>query len=907
MLPDTIHDARPPAVGRHMIPWPRAVAFVVRLRALFSRRRLEREADQEIEAHLDLLTARYIRAGMSPADARRTARAKFGGVTQIKESLREQAGFAMIESIVHDVRYAVRGLFRARGFATVSVLTLALGLGASTTFFTIASGWALRSLPFDDPDALVVLSESRPGLGRTREFVSAGSFQDWRRDGRLFEGVAVYSQARFNVNFGRGRPARLQGARVSAELFPLLGIDPVRGRHFLPEEDRPAARRVALVSHGLWQRRFDADPGVLGRTIDLDDEPYEIIGVLPEDCRFPHFQSIWTPLRLNPTDEDRGRRQFEAIARLAPGVTAGRAQADLAARAEDVAARYPDTNEGWSVRARYLRDEWIPPVTRLAAAAQFVQVGFILLIVCANVANLMLARASARGYETVMKGALGATRGRLVRQSITEGIVLAVLGGALGVYMATWGDVWIKSLILVPTPYWVQFPFDRTALAFSLLAVVVTGVGISVLPALRGSRLDLTRMMKGAGGAVGASGGKLRRLLVVSQLALATILLAGALLLARSYLTLDHAESGYATDGIVTMRVSLTGGAYEDPRRRLAYLDRALERLQRARIVESVGAVSALPASREGFAPTVTFEVEGEVDRRGEARIATRHVVTGGYLETMEIPLLDGRPFTAAEVDEGRDVVVLSDGLARRLWPDGPHLGRRIRLSAGDAGQAPGPWLTVVGIAGDVVPPAQVLGLDTVPADQLYLPYGARPTPLMTLALRTRSDAVGAVAPLRAELQAVDATVPIYNVMTMSQVLDVVHWVPRLWSQTFSMFGALALLMSALGVYAVTAYEVSRRRREIGVRMALGEPPGRILRFLLRDAGRSCVIGVAVGLAVAVPLAHLLARLLVDVHPNDVVVFGGVALLLVAATVCAAWVPAHRAAHVDPMITLRAE
>ena len=338
-----------------MIPWPRAVAFVFRLRALFSRRRLEREADQEIEAHLDLLTARYIRAGMSPADARRTARARFGGVTQIKESLREQAGFPMIESIVHDMRYAMRGLFRAKGFAAVSVLTLALGLGVGTTFFTIASGWALRSLPFDDPDALVVLSESRPRLGRTRELVSAGSFQDWRRGGRLFAGVAVYSQARFNVNFGRGRPERLQGARVSAELFPLLGIDPVRGRHFLPEEDRPAARHVALVSYGLWQRRFDGDPGVLGRTIDLDDEPHEIVGVLPEDCRFPHFQDIWTPLRLDPTDEDRGRRRFEAIARLAPGVTAGRAQADLAARAEDVAARYPDTSEGWSVRARYLR------------------------------------------------------------------------------------------------------------------------------------------------------------------------------------------------------------------------------------------------------------------------------------------------------------------------------------------------------------------------------------------------------------------------------------------------------------------------------------------------------------------------------------------------------------------------
>ena len=473
--------------------------------------------------------------------------------------------------------------------------------------------------------------------------------------------------------------------------------------------------------------------------------------------------------------------------------------------------------------------------------------------------------------------------------------------------MATWGDVWIKSLILVPTPYWVQFPFDETALVFSLLAVVATGVGISLLPALRGSRLDLTGKMKGAGGAAGTGGGKLRRLLVVSQFALTTILLAGALLLARSYLTLDHAESGYATDGIVTMRVSLTGGAYEDPRQRLAYLDRAIERLQRARIVESAGAVSALPARREGSAPTVTFEVEGEVGGRGEARIATRHVVTAGYLETMEIPLLDGRPFTLAEVDEGRDVVILSGGLARRLWPDSARLGRQIRLVAGDARQAPDPWLTVVGVTRDVMPPAQVLGLDTVPADQLYLPYGAQPARLMTLALRTGSGAVGAVGPLRAELQALDETVPIYNVMTMSQVLDVVHWVPRLWSQTFSVFGALALLMSAMGVYAVTAYEVSRRRREIGVRMALGEPPERISRFVLRDAGRSGVIGVAVGLAAAVPLAQLLARLLVDVHPNDAVVFGGVAVLLVAVAACAAWVPAHRAASVDPMITLRAE
>ena len=887
--------------------WQRVVALVSRLRDLFGRRQLEREADQEIEMHLDLLTTQYIRAGMSAEDARRTARAKFGGVTQVKESLREQAGLPMLESIVHDLRYAARGLVRAKGFAAVSVLTLALGLGISTTFFTLASGWALRSLPFEDPDALVVLSEARPRLGRSQELVSAGSFQDWRRDAQLFKSVAVYTQVRYNVHFGRGRPERLDGARVSAELFPLLGIDPIRGRHFLPEEDRPAARRVALVSYVLWQRQFEGDPGVLGRTVDLDDEPHEIIGVLPEDCRFPYFQDVWTPLRLDPTDEDRGRRRFEAIARLSPGVTAGRAQVDLVARAEDVAARHPDTNEGWSVRARYLRDVWIPPVTRLAAAAQFVQVGFVLLIGCANVANLMLARASARRYETVMKGALGATRGRLVRQSITEGIVLASLGGVLGIYMATWGDVWVKSLVLVPVPYWVLFPFDRTALVFSVLAVVVTGVGISVLPALRGSRVDLSVRMKGGdrGGAV--YGGTLRRLLIVSQFAASVVLLVSALLMARSYLTIDHTKNGYATDGIVTMRVSLIGGAYEDPRQRMGYLDQAVNRLRRAGIVESAGAVSTLPANREGFAPTVTFEVEGEVGERGASRVATQHVVTAGYLETMEIPIVDGRPFTAGEVDEGRDVVLLSDRLTRRIWPDGARVGRQVRLAGGARNQEPGPWLTVVGITRDVTPPAQILGFDTVPADQLYLPYGAQPTSFMTLALRTRSDALGAVAPLRAELQALDETVPIYNVLTMPQVLDLVHWVPRLWSQTFSMFGVLALVMAAMGVYAVSAYDVSRRRREIGVRLALGESPGRIMRLVLLDAMRSCLIGLAVGLALAVPLAHLMARLLVDVHPNDVVIFGSVTLLLVAVAACATWVPAHRAAHVDPMITLRAE
>ena len=888
--------------------WQRAAAFVSRLWGLFTRRRLEREADEEIEMHLDLLTTQYIRSGMSAADARRTARAKFGGVTQIKESLREQAGFPMLESIVRDVRYAMRGLLRAKGFAAVSVLTLALGLGVSTTNFTLANGWALRSLPFENADALVVLSETQPRLGRTRELVSAGSFQDWRRDTRLFKGVAVYEWVRFNVHFGRGGAERFDAARVSAELLPLVGIDPILGRHFLPEEDRPAARRVALISYDLWQRQFEGDPGVLRRTVYLDDRPHAIVGVLPEGCRFPHIHDVWTPLRLDPTDEDRGRRRFEAIGRLSQGVTAEGAQADLVARAESVAARYPDTNEGWSVRVRYLRDAWMPPVTRLAAGAQIVLVGFVLLLICANVANLMLARASARRDETVMKGALGATRGRLVRQAITEGIVLASLGGALGIYMATWGDVWIKSLLQYPTPYWMQFPFDRTALVFSVLAVVVTGVGISVLPAIRGSRLELAaRMNQGDLGGV-ARGGKLRRLLIVSQFGASAVLLVSALLVTKSYVAIDDTENGYATDGIVTMRVALDGDAYEDSHQRLGYLDRAANRLLSTGIVESAGAVSELPVlvRRDGLAPTVAFEVEGEIGERGAARIATQHVVTSGYLETMEIPIVDGRSFTAAEIDEGSDVVLLSDTISSRIWPDGARVGRRVRLAGGEQEQEPGAWLTVVGITRDVTPPVQLLGFDTAPADQLYLPYGTRPARSMTLALHTRSDAPGAVASLRTDLQALDETVPI-DVMTMQQLLDLAYQVQRLSSQTFSMFGVLALLMSAMGAFAVSAYDVSRRRREVGVRLALGESSGRIMKHVLRDAMRSCLIGVAVGLAVAVPLARFMARLLVDVHPNDVVVFGSVTLLLVAVAACATYVPARRALRVDPMITLRAE
>jgi predicted permease len=791
----------------------------------------------------------------------------------------------------------------------VIVVTLALGIGVNTMFFTFFSGMVLRPLPFADPDRLVTITGAQPKLKRTQRPVSALDLRDWQAEARSFTAMAPLVQRIVDLQtVGTGSPERVPAAGIAAALFPLLGISPTIGRNFSKDDEGDDGKAVALISERVWTRRFNRDPAILGRTITLDHHPYDIVGVMPPGFQFPHVAEIWTPLARDPEREPRDRRALEVIGRLAPGRTVAQAQAEMIAIAERLEQAHPDTNTGWSARVRRLRDAWLPPVTQYSSIAQQVSVAFVLLIACANVATLMLARAASRRYEIALKVALGASRGRVIRQFLTEGVALALIGGTLGVAVAFWGDNWIRTLVQVPIPYWLQFPFDGRALAFALGLTLATGVGFSLGPALRHSRVNVADVLKTTTRTVDVAGGqRLRRLLVVGQVAMSAILLVGAFLMIKSFLRVDAADVGYQTADLLTLRVSLNGEAYKDPARRAAFVSQALARIGGLAYVRSAAAASYLPASPAGHA-AAQIEAEGQVADGEETRLVTRQAVTQAYVDTMGIPLVEGRWFTADEIELGRgDLVVLGSGLAKQLWPgNGPvseAIGRRIRILPRESGS----WLTVIGIVGSVEPPYQIGGLDSWPRDQVYVPYGAEPTPFLSLVVKTRTDAASASTDLRTELQTLDATIPIYDVMTMTDVLRQVNWVPRLWSQLFSVFGLLALLMSAAGTYSMSAYAVSQRGREIAVRMALGARRGRILTLIVGDALRLSIVGTLLGLGVALPVSRLLARLLYEVTPNDPIVFGGVALLLTAVSIASAWLPARRAAHVDPMAALRAD
>jgi putative ABC transport system permease protein len=783
----------------------------------------------------------------------------------------------------------------------VIVLTLAIGIGINTMFFTFFNGMVLRPLPFASPDRLVLVSESQARLEQTQRPVSAPNLRDWREQNHVFAGIQPFVQTTFDLNV-KDNPERISGASVSADLFPMLGLRPVMGRQFQPEEDRPDGRPVALISYTAWQNRFNADPAILSRQIYLNNRPYDIVGVMPPGCKFPHFAEIWTPLALDPGDLRRDQRRLEVIARLAPGVSIARAQQEMTAIAKQIAAANPATNDGYGVRLRPLREAWLPPVTQFSAIAQQVQVLFVLLIACANVANLMLAQSTARRYEIALRSAVGASRFRLVRQFLTEGVVLALAGGLVGTALAMYGDSWLRTLVQIPIPYWLRFEFDRTAFIFALGVTLTAGVGFSLVPALRQSGPDLLDVLKSSARSGEAPrGNRLRRILVVSQFVMSAILLVGALLMITSFLRLRNAATGYQPSRVLTMRVSLNGEDYKDGARRIAYINKATDTIGGLAGVASASAVNYLPASTAGY-DAVQLDIDGTA-ARDEKRLVTRHTITARYFDTMQIPLREGRTFTQSEIDEGRDVAIVSERAARQLWPGTSAIGHRVRVKQ----TVPGPWLTVVGTVGDTEPPFQIAGLDAWPKRQIYVPYGSQPGRVMTLAVQTRSDPEAVAADLRTQLHRIDATTPIYDVYTMSQALDLVNWIPRLWGQLFSVFGILAVLLAAAGTYSATAYAVSRRTHEIGVRMAIGARPAQILKSVLRDALTICGIGTAIGIALALPMGFFLVRLLFGVRAADPVIFAGVAVILTMVSVAAAYIPAHRAARLHPTIALRTE
>lgn len=802
--------------------------------------------------------------------------------------------------MLQDIRFALR-VIRKRPLASVIVvLTLALGIAANAVFFSSFYGMVLRPLPFDEPERLVNLTESQPALGRKWSALSPANLEDWRKDSRVLAGAAAASRADFNLQ--TDDPESVSGSFVEAELFPLLGVDPAKGRHFLESEDVPGGPRVALISDDLWTRSFAGDPAIVGKTVRIDGEIHEIVGVMPEGFHFPNNGNLWVPFQLDPTT-DRGKRHVSVIGRLADGVTMEQAQNALSAVAQRLAETYPETNRGWDAHVTDLRESWLPPITQLASAAQMVLVIGVLLIVCVNVTNIVLAQSTVRQQEMALRSAIGAGRSQLIRQALTESLILAAIAGVVGMLLGAWADTWMLGQVAIPIPYWLQFGMSPPVFAFVMALTLVTGVTIGLAPALRNAGTNLFEALKSGGRVEDLSRGRLRRALVVAEYAVALVILVAGLLMVKSFANLENADPGFDRNGLLTLRTSLKGSEWDDPGQRAAFFDEIQRRAAGLAGVESATVTSNLPISRNGYRST-TLEARGQVYENGEEPRGTLAALGVDYFETMKIPLATGRSFSAAEARDGASVAVVSQSLADLLW-DGDAVGQEIRTGIADQ-----QWLEVIGIAGNVEPGQMIAGLESSWEHQVYVPMGLQPQPVSALILRVadaNADPTSLAAGMRSEIRRINAQVPVYDVLTMKEVMTQFYFAQHIWSKMFAAIALLALVIAAVGVYGVTAYSVSQRRREMGIRLALGAGPARLLSLVLRQGLLLAVAGIGLGLLGAIPLARMMEGLLHDMRALDLGVFLGVTGALLAVGLLASYLPGRRAANVNPLLALREE
>jgi len=797
-----------------------------------------------------------------------------------------------------DVRYGIRMLAKSPGFTAVAALTLALGIGANAAIFSLVHGLLFTGLPYREPDRLIQIWDTKPERGWNHVSISYVNFRDWEARNRTFESMALYDGAAFNLT-GTDEPVRLVGALATANLFSVLGRTPALGRAFLPEEDRPGASPVAVLSHGLWQRRFAADPRILGRTITLDGEARTVVGVMPDDFYFPsEGTELWVPQRLDPAKASRGSRSYAAIGRLKPGVTLEQARADMAGITAQLAEEYPDDNKGWGVALSTRYEEMFGEDVRVIMIMLLLSVAFVLLIACANVANLLLARAASREREMAVRMALGGGRIRLLRQLLTESVLLAALGGIGGVFVAYWG---IRGLLLIAppdVPHLSRIQLDPTVLAYTAVIALFTGVIFGLAPALHGTRLRLQEVLKEGRGSSGGARHRALKSLVVSEVALALVLLIGGGLMARSFVEQVKVKPGFRTDNLLTMRVSLPPLKYETPPRQASFFRDALGRIAALPGVRAAAAVQTLPLG--GSNSWRGVDIEGRPVADPGDRISIGYlIVTPDYFRAMDTPLLHGRFFTAQDAENSPRVAIVNETAARQYWPqDRSPVGRRIRFSSEEE-----PWMTVVGVVRDV----RHQSLSRPPRAELYLPHEQEPTRAMTLVAWTASDPLGLAPAVREAVWAVDRDQPVYSVMSMQQVLDERVDGQKATAQVMGTLSLLALVLASVGIYGVVAYMVSERTHEIGIRMALGARQRDVFRLVLRQGMRLVGIGLVIGLAAAVGVMRLLASILFGVTPTDPLTYASVTVFLLGVAAAASYLPARRAMRVDPMIALRYE
>jgi putative ABC transport system permease protein len=800
-----------------------------------------------------------------------------------------------METLLQDFRFALRTLARQRGFTAIAVVCLALGIGVNTVIFSVLNAMLLRPFPYRDPGQLVFVSESPSRDARAFGAFSYPNYLDYAARQRSFSSFGVYGNTQFAVE-GADGPEQLGGAVVTASLFPTLGVAPILGRHFTAEEAREGGAPVVMLGYTMWEQRFNKAADIVGRSISVNGAPATVVGVMPPDFRYPGRAELWRPITASAT-EGRGGHWLSGVARLKDGVTVAQARADLDAVARQLAAEYPSENANWHAVVTSLRDREVGDVKPVLLLMQGA-VLFVLLIAAANVANLLLARASSRQREIAIRTTLGAGRMRIVRQLLTESVLLALAGGALGVLFAGWGIDLVLALIPDVMPFWMRFTLDGQVLAFAAAVSLLTGFVFGAAPALQASRPDLTESLKDGTRGSGASrqGKRLRSGLVVAEVALSLVLLVGASLMMKSFLALQDVDPGFDVESTLTMRVAMPGAAYDSLAARQQVLDQIVERAGAMRGVRSAALVTISPLSSS---QSITgFFVDREPLTPGGAHSAEIRGVSASYFETMRIALLRGRTFDQREMDDSAFVVVVNQALADTYFKGENPIGRRLRWGV----QEEDPLLEIVGVVQDT----RASELGTPPRPQMYVPFpvdgGWRSMSLLVAATGRPAELVPA---LRRMVREVAPDAPLFQVGTIREAFDRSVWQQRLYGALFTSFALIALLLAAAGVYSVIAYSVSQRTHEIGVRMALGAQRRDVFGLVVRGGVGLAGLGVAIGLAGAFAVSGVLRTQLYGVSATDPLVYVLVPLTLLLVAALASWLPARRAAALDPSTALR--
>ena len=873
-------------------------------RNIFSRRDTNSDVSAELRAHLDEKVAELVASGMSPREAELAARRQFGNSTLLEERGREVWRWPTLESFLSDFRFAFRMLRKNPGFTAVAILTLALGIGANTAIFSLVNGVLLRPLPYQNPDRLTIVWEkTRDG---SHDNVGYATYLDWKAQNKSFEQIAIYSS--WQPVLQVGEPEQLNGLRVTSNYFRTIGVRPELGRDFLPEEDVPNANKVVMLSHSLWQRKFNSDPNIVGKAIDMNATQYIVAGVLPAGYQSLMNQDprggtveIWRVLGYDVSQPWACRtcHHLIAVARLRDAVSFTQATAEMDTISAALTKAYPKEYDDAGVILTPIREQLLGSATA-PLYILFGAVSLVLLVACANLGNLLLARATNREREVAVRTALGATRGRVVRQFLVENCVLGLLGAAAGLIPAYWTP---KLLAVVGTgdlPRLDQVRLDWRVLAFTAGLALLTGIISGLAPVYRLSKTDVQDSLReGAKGSGGPGNRRLRGLLIVSEIALSLTLLISAGLLLRSLSRLVSVSPGFDPSNVLSMQTAVLGKRFNDNAVVRQYFSDAVHRLRALPGVQSAAAASEIPLG--GNMDRYGFHAEGKMHANPEQDpSAERYCVTPGFLQAMRIPLLRGRDISDLDAPNTPQVLVINETTARRIWPGEDPIGKRVKLGGVDD-----PWWTVIGIAGDV----HHVGLDATPTMQMYMPHAQWPFPdgQMTFVIRTSGDPLTIASATQQAIHSLDSTQPISRITPMTDYVGLSMQGRRFALILIDAFAAIALALSVVGIYGVTSYSVAQRTREIGIRVALGAQRTKLLGSLLRQEMLLVMIGVVAGVLASLALTRLLTSLLFDVRPTDPVTFASVVLLLVAVAAAACWIPAARAIRVDPIVALRHE